>query len=570
MFYYILHLQKFIFAAIRLECCAGNSKNKEIHYKIINKPDIDNLCVIMQKIIENNNAHNEIYQTIVQRFNAKHVMYFKTPYYFQYNIHSNYKPNDIKELCDEIGKTNTNVRSDRYYHFYTKLFVESAQSSLNTIKTVFELHQKNNENNTECRKALEANPALFNDFIISINWLNSLLDLDFDMCLLYNYDHINTCFDSQTNKKMLTILYLYTLNTTEDKSIMTNIVKYIQQYYKQNDFTSNQKIIENESIQKIREWIDSKDDIQNKLQCKTLMKIAIGHINFTRSMQTKINYLSKPKYATNKKEIKQKYPLIDEQKEPIEKLQLDTIAKYIYNMKFNTLHMHTKEIIIEGISLITTFEENIIQLIAFTKHINLLLLNCIKEKLKADIQTSKVIPKNTKERCIIEIDNIACSKEISTTKIQETIEKTNSCDVFCDTLINIISHIDLDPMHKDKLTIIIQTIKNINDEINALYNTLITPLNGIIDKKHKLDEKRTEIEKIKQYIENHVIITKDIMEGIEADTLKEKAAVQSKKNFDWCQITAYGLLDEIIEIKGMIVETEALVYKILKEMKKSE
>ncbi|KAM0678954.1 hypothetical protein BDAP_000138 [Binucleata daphniae] len=60
------------------------------------------------------------------------------------------------------------------------------------------------------------------------------------------------------------------------------------------------------------------------------------------------------------------------------------------------------------------------------------------------------------------------------------------------------------------------------------------------------------------------------MKGIEAGTLKEKAAMQSKKNFDWCQDTAYSFLDEIIETKSMIVETEELVYKILKEMKKKD
>ncbi|KAM0679290.1 hypothetical protein BDAP_000157 [Binucleata daphniae] len=499
-------------------------------------------------------------------------MYFKTPYYFEYKLPNNYETNDIKELCDEIEKTNTDVSSDKFYYFYKKLFVESAQFSLNTIKSIFELHQKYNENNAECRKALESNPALFVDFIISINWLNSLLDLDLGMYLLYNYDYINTCIDSQPNKKKLTILYTYTFSTTEDKSILSNIVKYIQLYYKENEFTSNKKIIENESIQKIREWVDSNEDIQNKEQCKTLMKIAIGHINFYRSTQkTKINYLSKPNYAINKKEIKQKYNITDEQKELIEKVQLDTIVKDIYNLKFNTLCMHTVETIMEGIALITTFNENISQLIAFTKHINQLLTNNIKEKLKTAIKTSKVIPKITKEKCMIEIDkitnNMQLDKKTSNTKIQVTQDKTNNCDAFCDTLINGISHTDLDPIHKDELTIITQTIKSENDkdEINSKYNTLITSLNRIINMKQKLDRKSKENEKIRQYMIDVDFFAKDESTG----TPKEQADIQIKKD-ERCQDVVYSLLDEIIETKGMIVETEALVFEILNEIKNKD
>ncbi|KAM0678949.1 hypothetical protein BDAP_000326 [Binucleata daphniae] len=577
MFYHNLLLQISLYAIVSIEC-AGNIENNENVTPDINTHDKDNFCTLAEQIINNNNAHIEIYQNTVQKFVKKYIVRlspkFNPPLRWLYKLHINYETDDITKLCNEIEKTHTNINSDKYYHFYTKLFIESAQFSLRTIKTVFELHQKYNENNAECRKALEANPALFDDFIISINWLNSLIDDNYEICLTYNYHNLNTYNESRSNHLQYKYQYCINLRFEDVQNIITNLVKCIQQYYKENDFTSNKKICENESIQKIKEWVDNNNDVQNKEWYKRLMKVAIDHINLYRSTQTEINYLSKPYYATNKKEKKRKYNITDIRKELIEKLQLDTIVKDIYNLKFNTMRMYTEQTIMEAIALITTFEENINRLIAFTKHINQFLLNNTKEKLKTAIQKSTEIPKNTKERCMIEIDKIAddrqCEAETSLPITQAMLEETSNYDVFCDTLINIISNIDLDPIHKDEITIIIQTIKNENGKINALYSTLLTHMNQIIDKKHELDEKRTEIEKIKQYIENHVITTKDIMEGIEAGTLKEKAAMQSKKFFEWCQDTAYSFLDVIIETKSMIVETEELVYKILKEMKKKD
>ncbi|KAM0679299.1 hypothetical protein BDAP_000166 [Binucleata daphniae] len=329
-----------------------------------------------------------------------------------------------------------------------------------------------------------------------------------------------------------------------------------------------QKIIENENIQKIRKWIYSNNDILDKESYMEKMEDVTDHINFYRSMQTKINYLSKLNYPTNKVKTKKKYNITDEQKEIIEKLQLDIIVKDIYNIKFNTIRMHTKETIMEGIALITTFEENISRLIVSKKHINLFLLSFIKEKLKAAINTGKVIPKNTKDRCIIEIDKIASDMkrdtETSSTKIQVMLDKTNNCNGFCDNFIGGISRIVIDPVHNNFLKGLTQTIKSQNENyhINALYGTLITSLNQIIDMKQKLAIKSKENEKIRQYMVDDFFAKDE-----SADTLKEQADIQIKKNTDCCQDFIYSILDEIIETKGLVVKTEALVFEILKEIK---
>ncbi|KAM0678953.1 hypothetical protein BDAP_000139 [Binucleata daphniae] len=437
MCYHNLLLQTSVYAIASIEC-AGNIKNNEDVTPDINTHDKDNFCMLAEQIINDNNAHIEIYRNMVQKFVKKYIVCLRVncslPIQFLYKLPINYEPDDITKLCNEIKKTNTNIYSDKYYHFYTKLFIESAQFSLRTIKKVFELHQIVNSDTKECRKALVSNPALFDDFIISINWLNSLLDDNYEICLTYNYCHFQTYHERSSNNIQFSYQYGFTPYVTDDHNVITNLVKYIQQYYKENDFTSNKKICENESIQKINEWVDSNNDIQNKEYFKTLMEVAIGHINLYRSTQTEINYLSKPYYATNEKEKKRKYNITDSQKELIEKLQLDTIAKDIYNLKFNTMHMHTEQTIMEGIALITTFEENINRLIAFTKHINQFLLNNTKEKLKNTIQKSTEIPKNTKERCMIEIDKIAddrqCEAETNLSITQAMLEETNNYDVF--------------------------------------------------------------------------------------------------------------------------------------------
>ncbi|KAM0678039.1 hypothetical protein BDAP_001064 [Binucleata daphniae] len=448
----------------------------------------------------------------------------------------------------------------------------SAEFSLNTIKTVFELHQKLNRDDDGCRKALEANLTLFDDFIISINWLNSFLNADHEICLLYNYDHLHTYYERRSNNIRFSYQYFFTEHIIDDQNVETNLIKYMQQYYKKNNFTSNQKIIENESIKKIREWIDSNNDVQNKGWYETLVKAAISHINLYRMMQTKINYLSKLDYARNQIKTKKKYDLTEQQKEFIEKLQLDGIVKDIFKLKFNTMRMHTKETIMEGIALITTFEENINQLIAFTKRIEQFLLDNIKQKLKKAIQTSKKITKHTKKRCVIEINKIASDMQLDTekslTKIQITLVKTNHCDTFYDKLINKISYISTNPIRKHKLSSIIRKIKKENkkEEINMLYVTFIASLKLVIDRKHKLDEKSKENESTRQKIDDIIFFTKDI----EAGTLREQAAKQIKKNMESIKDIFYSILDEIIETKGMIVETEALVYKILKEMNKQD
>ncbi|KAM0678336.1 hypothetical protein BDAP_001049 [Binucleata daphniae] len=123
-------------------------------------------------------------------------------------------------------------------------------------------------------------------------------------------------------------------------------------------------------------------------------------------------------------------------------------------------------------------------------------------------------------------------------------------------------------MHNNELTNIIQTTKNKNenDEINGLHVILITSLNDIINMKQKLDKKSKENESTRQKIEDIIFFTKDIKAG----TLSEQAAKQIKKNMESRKDIFYSILDEIIETKGMIVEAEALVYKILKEMNNKE
>ncbi|KAM0678054.1 hypothetical protein BDAP_001309 [Binucleata daphniae] len=312
--------------------------------------------------------------------------------------------------------------------------------------------------------------------------------------------------------------------------------------------------------------------MQNKDWLNELILAAIDYINFHRSTQTEIKYLSKPNYPTNQIKTKKKYTLNDEQKEFIKELQLDGILEDIYKLNFNTMRMHTNETILEGIAVITTFEENINQLIAFTKHINQFLLERIKEKLKTAIQASKKISRDAKERCMIDIDKIASDiqrdTETSLTKTQVMLEQMNIFDVFCDKLVSKISYIDLDTMHNNELTNIIQTTKNKNenDEINGLHVILITSLNDIINMKQKLDKKSKENESTRQKIEDIIFFTKDIKAG----TLSEQAAKQIKKNMESRKDIFYSILDEIIETKGMIVEAEALVYKILKEMNNKE
>ncbi|KAM0678058.1 hypothetical protein BDAP_001045 [Binucleata daphniae] len=130
---------------------------------------------------------------------------------------------------------------------------------------------------------------------------------------------------------------------------------------------------------------------------------------------------------------------------------------------------------------------------------------------------------------------------------------------------------DLDSLHNRKLTKMTETIKISHKKHNKnyhYYGIFIEHMNKVIDMKQKLDKKC--LESNIQCIEDYVNYKKKILNDIEPGTLKNLADIQIKKNMISRKDIFYSILDDIIETKHEIVVTEALVYKILNEMKKKE
>lgn len=533
-----------------------------------------NLNMHTQYIVDNNKIDNLIYQNVVKTFIQKYIKctdFDKSAFiYINYYLPIDYDPNDILKLYNKIEETHNKVHNDNYYNFYKNLFIESAMFSLNTIKSMYELHQKVNKNNTKCREALSDDPVLFRNYVISINWLISLFDFDYEVCLLYDFDHIHTYYNDY-NKSMEFMCEYSFQNSPKYKTKVKQITKYVNAYYELNNNPSIQNIIASEDIKKIKAWVMNNDHIELKEKYQMIMISTIKSICFLRSMQTRITYLSKPCYVINKVKNKQKYDLTEDEKKVIKNLQLDSYVKDVYCMNFSSLSMHTVTTIKDGISLIAAFEKEICQLIKFTEHIDQLLFLQVKQSLKEHIKKNNKFTISSKIFYIFKINghenNIQYDTGMNITNIRADLEKTKQYNGIYKQIICSFSHIVCNIKQNDVWNSITQIIEEELKQYNVqqLHGKLITLLIGVMDIKQRLDKKIVENNHTLNNQPNIIQMAKLIPENEKITTSFDQCVIQPN-NMNSYKENIFIIVNEIMQTKHMIIEAEALINKILKEI----
>ncbi|KAM0676542.1 hypothetical protein BDAP_000964 [Binucleata daphniae] len=352
--------------------------------------NFDELYEQAQNIVTVNGNYAKLYQKIIDAFFKKYKHTIDrccdTKTYLMFIIPADYKPDDIKLLCDQVKKeffatvTMNDNNEMEFYDCFINLFIETATFALNTIEKVIKLYNHHKHNNDETRKALEANSQLFYDYVISINWADYFYNADIKLCHLYNV-YFFEGYKQRCGNHIFAYSYYYNEVFSEHPEYFDNMIECLQKYYKENDFTSQQKMYENEKPDKIREWVSKQEDIQSKEMIYKYLNEVMKIIWLERSRRTKITYLARPLYYKNSKQ-EQIYELKPEQQEFMTKLKLDSIVENIYSLKFYTLRMCTVDSISNTYGLITNINKNIQRLLAMTIETKQYLFEHIKKKTK--------------------------------------------------------------------------------------------------------------------------------------------------------------------------------------------
>ncbi|KAM0677812.1 hypothetical protein BDAP_001663 [Binucleata daphniae] len=385
MNYNMLFLQVITYAANNVN--SGDNKNIVENEKCdVKTLDEANLCKYAEKIVHDNKKKSQIYQNIVDALQYKYEIKNEPNFYRNANqekLYDNYQESDIKNIFNTITNANKEkVDGDSFFDFHYKILYESAIFSLDKMARLKNIHKEQAGEKKKIRAKLEANPMLFIHYLISFNWLKKQTITTYDACLIYNYDNYDDS-DEYYSTSMFKNIYKSIVNFSDtDHDIMNNFVEQIKKYFKNKDFTSIQKITENENTQELKNFLSDKNITKSGFRLHNLIQITNMCIFSERSSQTKIKYISKPNYATKDKKKARKYPKLEEHKEFIKNIQLETVHENFYNISFNSLIMHNPETIKEGLNLTTALQENIDRLIMFTESINQFLFDNIKKNIK--------------------------------------------------------------------------------------------------------------------------------------------------------------------------------------------
>ncbi|KAM0676726.1 hypothetical protein BDAP_002736 [Binucleata daphniae] len=308
--------------------------------------------------------------------------------------------NKIKrELLQKKEHKDTVLDSEFDYAF--NLFIEIAAFAMDTLIQINDLRNKI-QNNDEFRNELSKNVGLFEDYIISINWLTEIRNQKTNIALLHNFDYIYSKKNPTNGCYILEINYIfynhdnssikkYTKFNTYSKvnmiykfkqDVMEKLLSLLPNYYL-NFVINNKKIFEKDNLQKIKNYYnDNNDEKEIKEDYTNTFEIAYNAIVIERSLYTNIPFIAKSSYYRYRNHLPCLAEPTETQKNFIHKLKEITCLFTNQGMIFDVLHIHTSNCIINICSLSTMLEEKIDNLTDFTlQYVNILMKsiyeNCI-------------------------------------------------------------------------------------------------------------------------------------------------------------------------------------------------
>ncbi|KAM0676704.1 hypothetical protein BDAP_002714 [Binucleata daphniae] len=356
---------------------------------------------------------------------------------------------NIKKVCDRIKRLaiirarKNNKQLEFEFQYAYDFLVESVIFAYDKFKTIHENRQKT-KNNELFRIELIKNPQLFEDYILSVNLIMLLLGYSTHYRLLHNYKSIDATNGAIGTESTLSITYdRYTERYGETENDTLDIVIPLMfEYYKTNDFSSNQSIFINENMEKQREYLQKK--MGKNCDFHKQHKMLFEAIAKCRSIQEKIPYFVKPNYYVNFYDKAYHYFFLPKQNYFNLKLNWE-ISQYknlesdetqnIFKMDFDVFSMHTPQSIFSISKLVTILDAKIEYITRFANFYVDLSINRTKLSYKIAITEyfDKLIKKynaninlvqrfiREKEMCINEIDAIKtpAQENMETDKIKK-------------------------------------------------------------------------------------------------------------------------------------------------------
>ncbi|KAM0677586.1 hypothetical protein BDAP_001913 [Binucleata daphniae] len=433
----------------------------ERHQPVLDDKNIKKWYTLFQLSHMNNIKHEKLYNEIIKSFLSCYFLCIYRNYYIELKfLIPKIKDKEIvKQSCEDEKKEQLNdvectdfvrlfcenkkcelLNKDEFknleidYAFFWAFdtFVETITFTMNTMKKIIKL-RLDNEDDEEFREKLIGNEKLFEDYILSLNWIKSFSDDEFTYSLIHNFHSISVDKSFDENYYILCIFYDFHNSELLDKSeqkILEKINKTLPKYYLKIKINTRQDIFDHESTKKFTEYLKSNKIthiVKGKDELKSLVRIAFNAVAMFRSKRTKINYMAKTGYYINYKKESVGLKYISYQRLLTKKLR-KKICKNRKDLEFDVLSMHTTQSIVDICWLSILLENKIKILMSFTNQFLNLLIDCNKKKYKKAMleffddmidkyknQQVQVDIKHAKQTCIASLNAI----KGLTTKIQD-------------------------------------------------------------------------------------------------------------------------------------------------------
>ncbi|KAM0676954.1 hypothetical protein BDAP_002547 [Binucleata daphniae] len=352
-------------------------------------------CKHIETIEGNNYKQKYLYETIYSVFKNKYKGECEDgpdDYYTKYLIPKKYKPNEVKETCDnklkELMKTDEFKDTILDFSFFCayNMFVDILTQTMDILDEICTLRLKSG-NDDDFRRNLIDKFTLLDKFILSVNFILKSDGIEYKHSFLHNFESISVDETSKDNINIMTIRYNYYNKTNQDKISKDNMdvmEKTIPGYYKVNNIVNKNEIYKFENTTNYTDYYNIEQGQNENLDFA--IKVAINALALVRCKLTKINYFSQMSYY-GMYEKKDEYGIVfnNYQKELIKNLSRVKDFKKILPLEFDTLSMHTNYSILCTYMLSIEQENNIKYLTTcFDEYANML-MDCIQDKYKTAI-----------------------------------------------------------------------------------------------------------------------------------------------------------------------------------------
>ncbi|KAM0677827.1 hypothetical protein BDAP_001678 [Binucleata daphniae] len=270
MFYYFILLQTIIEAAVaNINIGITEMKYEDTIYNSLSGiKELKKYYNSFKISVEKFENHTRLYDKIVEGLKSRFISNYRrgdAKMRFKVRILKNYKPKDYEKICDEIKRNafiSEGIKKSHYnpeFQFAYEFLIEFATFAMENFQFIHQNRQKHKDAD-DFRKYLIRNPQIFDNYILSVNFLMLLMGYDDRYTLLHNYKRLTATNGTIETDSILSIVYnchKYRYRNIEANALARLKLR-MYGYYISRDFSSNQKIFELENMETQKKYLKKK------------------------------------------------------------------------------------------------------------------------------------------------------------------------------------------------------------------------------------------------------------------------------------------------------------------------